>query len=59
MTNVKVNIPKLNTKNLRAEIPNITQNARYREDIENVRAVSAKGQALAAEAEAFVSKLKK
>ncbi len=59
MTNVKVNIPKLNTKNLRAEIPNITQSARYREDIENVRAVSAKGQALAAEAEAFVSKLKK
>lgn len=59
MTSVKVNIPKLNENNLKVEIPDVTKSARYREGLENVRAVSAKGQALAVDSAEFVSRMSK
>ena len=59
MTNVKLNIPKLNENSLKVEIPDVTKSARYRKGLENVRAVAAKGQALAVDAADFVSRMSK
>lgn len=59
MTSVKVSIPKLNENSLKVEIPDVTKSARYREGLENVRVVSAKGQALAADAADLVSRMSK
>lgn len=59
MTSVKVDIPKLNENSLKVEIPDVTKSARYLKDMQNVKIVAAKGQALAKDATEFVSRLRK
>lgn len=59
MTNVKVNIPNINATTLKCEMPDVTKSAQYRENLENVRAISAKTHALAADAVDRVSQISK